>query len=91
LLLSLHGLVLFVCTQPVDGLQVSVVQTLLLLQLGGGPPTHWPPLHASPVVQALLSLHGALLLVKTQPVAGLQVSLVQTLLSLQTTGSLRQA
>ena len=36
-------------------------------------------------MQALPSLQEAALLVKTQPEAGLQVSVVQTLLSLQTT------
>jgi hypothetical protein len=35
-------------------------------------------------VQPLLSLHESVLFVKTQPVAVLQVSVVQTLLSLQT-------
>src|SRR5947199_4267911 len=36
---SVQGAVLFVCTQPVDGLQVSSVQTLPSSQLGGAPPT----------------------------------------------------
>jgi hypothetical protein len=34
----------------------------------GTAPWHDPPLHVSPVVQKLLSSHGALLLVATQPV-----------------------
>ena len=56
-------------------------------QLSGGPPTHTPPEQASPVVQALPSLQRSLLLVKTQPVAGLHVSVVQTLPSSQTGGA----
>src|SRR6266481_1479572 len=71
------------CTQPVASLQESVVQALPSLQFGGGPPTQLPPLQVSLVVQALLSLHGLVLLVWTHPVAGLHVSVVQTLLSLQ--------
>src|SRR5437879_2922618 len=56
---SSHGRVLGVLTQPVAGLQVSVVHRLPSLQLGGGPPTHTPPAHASAVVQALPSLQGS--------------------------------
>src|SRR5437870_12321827 len=52
-------------------------------QLGAGPPRHLPPLHLSLVVQAFPSLHGAVLFVWKQPVAGLQVSSVQTLPSSQ--------
>src|SRR5262245_24100421 len=44
-------------------------------------PTQAPLLHTS-LVQAIPSLHGPVLLVKTQPVAGLHVSVVHTLLSL---------
>src|SRR6266849_3669131 len=80
---SLHGLVLLVCTQPVSGLQASVVQTLPSSQLGAGPPTQVPPLQVSLVVQAFPSLQGLVLLVCTQPVAGLQLSSVQTLPSSQ--------
>jgi hypothetical protein len=58
---SLHGLLLFVFTHPVPGLQVSVVQTLASSQVSGGPPTHVPPEQTSPVVQALPSLHGLVL------------------------------
>src|SRR5215468_1831373 len=46
-------------------------------------PTHAPPEQTS-VVQATPSLQGAVLLVKTQPDAGLQLSVVHTLPSLQT-------
>src|SRR6266852_5356807 len=80
---SLQGLVLLVCTQPVAGSQLSSVQTLPSSQLGAGPPTQVPPLHASLVVQAFPSLQGLVLLVCTQPVAGLQLSSVQTLPSSQ--------
>jgi hypothetical protein len=80
---SLHGAVLLVCTHPVAGLHVSLVQPLLSLQLGGAPPTQPPPLQVSFVVQALPSLHGAVLLVWTHPVDGSHVSSVQPLLSLQ--------
>ena len=80
---SLHDAVLFVLTQPVDVLHESFVQTLLSLQLGAGPPTQRPPAHVSAVVQALPSLHDAVLFVLTQPVAGLHESFVQALLSLQ--------
>jgi len=82
---SLHAVVLFVKTQPVDGLQVSVVHTLLSLHTLA--PSGWqlPPPQVSPVVQASPSLHGAVLFVNTQPVDVLQVSVVHTLLSLHTT------
>jgi hypothetical protein len=80
---SLHGAVLFVWTQPVDALQVSVVQTLPSSQFGGTPPLQVPPPHVSFVVQALPSLHEAVLLVWTQPEDGLQESSVHGLLSLQ--------
>src|SRR5207247_1180427 len=83
---SLHGAVLFVWTQPVAGLQLSVVHMFPSSQLGAGPPTHVPPLHVSFVVQASPSLHGAVLFVWTQPVAGLQLSVVQTLWSSQLGG-----
>ena len=74
---SLHGLVLFTFRHPMSGSQLSSVQTLPSPQLGGGPPTHTPPEQASPDVQALPSLHGSLLFVNTQPIAGLHVSVVQ--------------
>jgi len=72
-----------VYTQPVAGLQVSVVQALLSLQTTAVPDWQVPPAQASPVVQASLSEHAAVLLVNTHPVAVLQESSVQALLSLQ--------
>jgi hypothetical protein len=83
---SSQDAVLLVNTQPVAGSQVSVVQTLSSLQTTGAPAWHVPPLQTSPVVQAFPSSQAAVLLVKTQPVDGLHVSVVHTLLSLQTTG-----
>jgi len=80
---SLQGAVLLVKTHPVAGAQVSSVHGLLSLHTSAAPPTHTPAEQVSFVVQALPSLHGAVLLVKTHPVAGAQESSVQTLLSLQ--------
>src|SRR2546427_499501 len=80
-------MVLFVKTQPVAGSQVSVVQMLLSSQTTGVPGWQVPPPHVSPVVHALPSSHAFVLFLKTQPVAGSQVSVVQTLLSLQTAGA----
>src|SRR5437870_4627515 len=73
---------LFVCVQPVAGLHASSVQAFPSSQLRGLP-TQAPPLHASPVVQALPSLHGAVLFVWVQPVEGLHPSSVQALPSSQ--------
>ena len=60
------------------------MQGLLSLQAFTVPPWHVPPPQVSPVVQLLPSSQGFVLFVKTQPVAGLHVSVVQTLLSLHT-------
>jgi hypothetical protein len=60
---SSQGAVLLVCVQPVAGLQASSVQTLPSSQLGGDPPTHTPAEQVSLIVQALPSLHEAVLLV----------------------------
>src|SRR5437868_5624770 len=68
---SLQGLELVVKTPPLAGGRVSFVQTLPPLQVSGGPPVHWPAEHVSFVEQALPSLHGLVLFVKTQPLAGL--------------------
>ena len=83
-LLSSQGLVLFVKTQPVAGLHESVVHTLLSLHRRAAPAWQMPPPQVSPVVQALLSSQAFALLVKTHPVNGLQLSVVQTLASSQT-------
>ena len=88
---SSHDAVLLGCVQPKPVSHSSSVQTLLSLQLGAGPPTQMPPLHASAVVQALPSLHIALLSTFAHPEVGLQLSSVQPLLSLQLTGLLAQA
>ena len=84
-LLSSQAFVLFVKTQPVAGLQLSVVHALPSLHTSVRPAWHVPPPQVSPVVHALPSSQAFALLVKTQPVAGLQLSVVQRLLSLQTT------
>jgi glyoxylate utilization-related uncharacterized protein len=73
-------------TQPIAGTQESVVHWLPSLHTGGGPPTHDPAEHVSFVVQALLSLQAATLFTFSQPVAGLQESSVQTLVSTQLSG-----
>ena len=63
---------------------MSFVQTFPSLHVGAGPPTHEPPEHVSFVVHAFPSLHDVALFVYTHPVAVLQLSVVQTLPSLQT-------
>jgi hypothetical protein len=70
-------------THPLAGLHESSVQTLLSSQFGAAPPTHCPPEHVSPVVQAFPSSHGSPFGALTHPLAGLHESSVQTLLSLQ--------
>jgi hypothetical protein len=78
-LLSLQGAVLLANTQPDPGLQLSSVQLLPSLHESAGPPAQAPPAQVSDVVQALPSLHGAVLLVFTQLPVPLQTSSVQTL------------
>ena len=68
---------------PVSVLHESTVQALPSLQTVAGPETHAPPLHLSPLVQALPSLQLLVLAVCVQPVVGLQESLVQALPSSQ--------
>jgi len=87
-LLSLQGKVFGLCTQPpgITGTHKSVVQILLSSQLMGVP-VQTPLEQTSPAVQLLPSLHDSVLLVKTHPVAVLQVSVVQTLLSLHLTAT----
>jgi len=85
---SSHGALLFAWTHPLAESHESVVQGLPSSQIGGAPPVQLPPLHVSPVVQALPSLHGALLFVWTHPiVAGSQESFVQGLPSSQFGGA----
>jgi hypothetical protein len=76
--------------QPLVGLQVSAVQALASLQLGGVPGTHVVPWHTSTPLHGLLSPqvpvpHGVQpgIGVAVQPLAGLQPSVVQALPSLQ--------
>ena len=75
--------VLLTCTQPPVALQLSVVQTLLSSQFTLVEPAHTPPLHVSPLVQALLSSHPLALPVCWQPSTGSQLSLVQPFRSSQ--------
>jgi hypothetical protein len=82
---SSQAFVLFVWMQfPVATSQLSVVHGLLSLQFGPPPPLQIPLRHVSPEVQAFPSSHAFVLLLYMHPVAGLHVSVVQTLLSLQT-------
>jgi hypothetical protein len=87
-LLSVHGFELLLWAQPVGPGHESSVHALPSSQLGGGPPAHDPAVHMSFVVQALLSLQGKLLGVKTQPpgAVGLQVSFVHGFKSSQIRG-----
>ena len=74
-------------TQPATGLQLSTVHAFPSLQPRLPVPEQVPPEHVSPVVQALPSLQLALLFTNLHwPVAGSQVSVVQTLLSPQLFG-----
>jgi hypothetical protein len=77
---------LLVFWQPSTGSQESSVQPFPSSQLGGAPPTQTPPLQVSAVVQASASSQDAVLLVFWHPKAGLQESVVQTLLSSQLGG-----
>src|SRR6266545_8144835 len=87
LLLSSHVIPMFVGvkTHPVAVLQVSVVQTLLSLQVIVVP-LQTPAEQTSLVVQALLSLHASVFSVWTHPRTRSQESSVQGLLSLQLVG-----
>jgi hypothetical protein len=81
---SSHPKVLFWNAQlPVVVLQLSVVQGLLSLQLLATPALHAEAAHASPTVQALPSLHGAVLAANLQPALASQLSSVHGLPSLQ--------
>ena len=73
------------CWQPSSGSQVSVVQLLLSPQSNTPVGLHTPCVHFSPVVHESPSTQARPLFagVKTQPVAGAQLSLVHTLKSSQ--------
>jgi hypothetical protein len=58
---------------------------LLSLHTTAEPPLHAPAEHLSPVVQASPSSQAFALFVKTQPVAGSQLSFVHALASLHVT------
>src|SRR5437667_352120 len=80
---SSHAAVFGAWTQPVAAVQESSVHGLPSSQFGGGPPTHLPPAHVSPVVQALPSSQRAAFALFTQPVVALQTSSVQAFPSSQ--------
>jgi hypothetical protein len=71
---------------PDAGLQAPAVwHESIAVQVTGFSPTHTPPEQLSSWVQAFPSSQALVLAANTHPAAGLQVSVVQTLLSLQTT------
>jgi hypothetical protein len=72
-----------VCTHPVCGLQLSPVQPSPSSQLRGSLPRHVPFTQELAVVQTSLSSQEAVLSAWTQPDAGSQLSVVQTLPSSQ--------
>jgi hypothetical protein len=81
---SSHAAMLFVKTHPpAAALHESSVHPLLSLQVGGGPPTHDPTKHRSPVVHGLPSSHVAVLFVKTHPTPGTHESSVHAFASTQ--------
>ena len=82
---SSHGKVLAWNTQPTLGWQASDVHGLASSHATLVPGWQLPDAQASFCVHWLSSLHGAVLCVKTQPVAGAQVSSVHGLPSLQVT------
>src|SRR5262249_61892267 len=92
-LFALHAVVplhllFFPTRRPSDpGTQLSSVHTFPSSQLGGAPPTQLPPAHVSFVVQALLSLQGAVLFVCAQPVAGTQLSARKRVVSSELAGA----
>jgi hypothetical protein len=74
--------------QPSTGSQVSVVQGLLSSQLSGAPAVHVPPWQVSFPLQTVASGHGVLFATAVfwQPRIGSHESVVQALLSLQSSG-----
>jgi hypothetical protein len=83
---SEQAAVLFVYTHPVAGSQLSLVHTLLSLQFTAVPGRQAPNAQASPAVHASASSQTIVLFAKTQPVAGLQLSVVQRLPSSHASG-----
>jgi len=83
LLLSSHGAVLFKKTQPVPGVQASVVHGLLSMQIAGAPPAQAPFEQVSAVVQGSLSSQEAALSMLWHPSCVSQVSVVHGLSSPQ--------
>jgi hypothetical protein len=87
---SLHDVPLStgVLVHPDTGLQLSVVHTLPSLHASGVPEVHTPAWQVSLPLHTLPSLHDEPLgtAVFWQPAAGLQLSVVQTLPSLQLSG-----
>jgi hypothetical protein len=84
---SLQTAVLFWCTHPKVASHESLVHGLPSSQNAAltAVPAQPPPPHTSPLVHALLSVQGKLLLAYTQPVAALHESVVQKLPSLHDT------
>ena len=74
--LSSQASPLAVWTQPEAGWQLSVVQGFSSSHGSAPPGTQEPAWQPSDTVQALLSVHGAALLVNTQPCLAVQVSSV---------------
>ncbi len=70
--------------QPLLASQLSIVQGFLSSHTTPAPAAHVPVLQASPVVHTLLSLHGAILLLATQPFCASQLSSVHGFLSSHT-------
>ena len=79
---SLHTLAFATKMQPTPSRQLSLVQTLPSVHLGGGPPTQTKATHLSFVVQTSPSSHGAVFCVWLQPETGSQASSVHASLSL---------
>ncbi len=83
---SSHGAWLFAFTQPVPGRHASSVHGFPSSHIGGAPPTQVPFEHASAVVHAFPSLHGAVLFAWTQPEATSHESFVHGFPSSQLSG-----
>ena len=81
---SLSSQEIFACAQPDVESQESVVQRSVSSQLAGVPETHAPPPQVSFTVHASLSSQGSVFGVpRHAPFTGLQLSVVQRLLSSQ--------